>query len=279
METPPPRASRQPLRSHLPLAPEESPLFRWRGTGVSRLEGLADAVFAFTVTLLVVALEVPRDFDGLMQVMEGFPAFAATFALLMWYWSVHYTFFRRYGLEGPWIRFLNIVALLLIVFLAYPLKFLISAAFASFFGLGVSVFTLNSLSELSQLYILYGLGLGSTWFVYWLMFYEAYRQRKRLQLTPVEVLLTRGSMAEISAIIAVCMASVLLAMFNRYNWQTGMIYMLLGPLMAFIGWHYGSRAEKLHRQAQKQKSTGEEPTPDDTAAATEPDTAPPDSKE
>jgi len=53
------RSQRRPFRERLPFAPQADPLFHWRGTGVSRLEGLADAVFAFTVTLLVVALEVP----------------------------------------------------------------------------------------------------------------------------------------------------------------------------------------------------------------------------
>lgn len=240
-------------------------MFRWRGTGVSRLEGLADAVFAFTVTLLVVALEVPRDFSELIVVIEGFPAFAATFALLMWFWSVHYTFFRRYGLEDAWTRFLNIAALLMVVFLAYPLKFLISSAFAQFFGLGQAVFTLDSMAELSQLYILYGIGLGGTWFIYWLMFLHAFRKRERLNLTETEVIMTRGSMAEISANILVCAASVFLALFHKFDWQPGVIYTLIGPLMGFIGWHYGSRAEKLHKAAIATVPAEASPEPEESA--------------
>lgn len=162
------RSRRRPLRSHLPFAPQADPLFRWRSTGVSRLEGLADAVFAFTVTLLVVALEVPRDYAALMRVLEEFPSFAATFAILIWFWNTHYTFFRRYGLEDAWTRFLNAVVLLLIVFLAYPLKFLFTSAFAGALGWGEQVTGIDTLDQLSRLYIVYGTGLAGVWFVYFL---------------------------------------------------------------------------------------------------------------
>ena len=50
--------------------------FRWRGTEVSRLEALSDAVFGFAITLLVVSLEPPRTFDQLMQAVRGFPRVA-----------------------------------------------------------------------------------------------------------------------------------------------------------------------------------------------------------
>lgn len=221
-------------------------MFRWRGTGVSRLEGLADAVFAFTVTLLVVALEVPRDFGDLILAMEGFPAFAATFAMLMWFWSVHYTFFRRYGLEDTMTRFLNIVILLLVVFMAYPLKFLLSSAFAAYFGLGETVFVLSSIQELSQLYVLYGLGLGGVWFCYFLLYWRAYKLRDELQLNEVERILTRGTMCEILANVTVCLVSICLALLQKFEWQPGMIYILVGPLMGTIGWWHGTQAEKLH---------------------------------
>ena len=50
--------------------------FSWRGEDVSRLEGFSDAVFAFSVTLLVVSLEVPQTFDELLAAMRAFFAFA-----------------------------------------------------------------------------------------------------------------------------------------------------------------------------------------------------------
>ena len=75
---------------------------RWRGHEVSRLEGFSDTVFAFALTLLVVALEVPHDYGKLMELIMGFPAFACCFALLIWIWSEHNAFFRRFGLQDAY---------------------------------------------------------------------------------------------------------------------------------------------------------------------------------
>ena len=38
------------------------------GREVSRIEGFSDAVFGFALTLLVVSLEVPDNFDGLKEI-------------------------------------------------------------------------------------------------------------------------------------------------------------------------------------------------------------------
>ena len=73
--------------------------FSWRGQDVLRIEGFADAVFGFALTLLVVSLEVPNTFDELLATMRGFFAFAISGWLLYSVWFDHYIFFRRYGLQ------------------------------------------------------------------------------------------------------------------------------------------------------------------------------------
>src|SRR4030095_15824757 len=55
---------------------------RWRSREISRLEGLSDAVFGFAITLLIVALEVPRTSGELLETMRGFISFGLTFTLL-----------------------------------------------------------------------------------------------------------------------------------------------------------------------------------------------------
>ena len=95
-----------------------------RGREVSRIEGFSDAVFGFTLTLLVVSVEVPDDFTDLLNIVSGFPAFAVTFTVICWIWYEHYLFFRRYDLEDGFTVVLNCILLFIVMLYAYPLKFM-----------------------------------------------------------------------------------------------------------------------------------------------------------
>lgn len=212
--------------------------FNWRGKEVSRLENLADAVFGFALTLLVVSTEVPRDFDSLLKVFRDFPAFAACFAILLLFWNDHYKFFRRYGLEDFFTRSINYAILLLVLFSVYPLKFLFSSWLGSGRGLG-------SLEQLMQLYRIYGVGLGVIWLLYALLQYHALRQAERLRLTPVEIVLTRLQLNEFRLQIAVCLLSVGLTYMPVPPWLPGVTYGLIGPLAGWNGMRHGRQVTRL----------------------------------
>ncbi|MGH9217980.1 MAG: TMEM175 family protein, partial [Vicinamibacterales bacterium] len=94
-----------------------------RGREVSRIEGFSDAVFGFALTLLVVSLEVPDNFEGLKSILRGFLPFALTFALVCWIWYEHFAFFRKFDAEDPLTVALNSALLFLVLFFVYPLKF------------------------------------------------------------------------------------------------------------------------------------------------------------
>src|SRR5580658_1192662 len=114
------------------LLPE--PYFRWRGGEITRLEAFCDVVFGFALTLLVVSLEVPRNYSEMMTAMRGFLPFAVCFAQLVMIWLAHYRFSRRYGLEDPYTVLLNVVLLFLVLFYVYPLKFVFTMLFAEIMG-------------------------------------------------------------------------------------------------------------------------------------------------
>lgn len=203
---------------------------------MSRLENLADGVFAFSVTLLVVAQQVPTTFDGLMAVVRSFPAFVVCFALLMVFWNMHYQFFRRYGLEDLFTRTVNYAILLLVLFSVYPLKFL----FTAWLGGGPGV---GSLENLFLVYRLYGLGLGGIWFLFGLLYWNAYRQRARLGLDAVEVLLTKYELAGVAVNVGTCAGSILLSFLPVHPWVPGFFYASLGGSMALLGRHWGGRID------------------------------------
>jgi uncharacterized membrane protein len=90
--------------------------FRLRSHDISRIEAFSDVVFGFSLTLLVVSLEVPRTYSELIADMRGFVPFAVCFALLAQVWWLHHNFFRRYGLDDAATATLNFVLLFVVLF-------------------------------------------------------------------------------------------------------------------------------------------------------------------
>jgi uncharacterized membrane protein len=224
-------------RDRLPgRRPEEH--FHWRGKEVSRLENLTDAVFGFALTLLVVSTEVPRDFESLKQVLRGFPAFAACFAVLLLFWNEHYKFFRRYGLEDFCTRSINYIILLLVLFSVYPLKFLFSAWLGGGAGL-------RDLDQLFFIYRVYGLGFAGIWTLYALLQSHALRRRELLRLNEVEVILSRLQLNEFRLQIGVCFLSIGLTYIATQPWLPGVVYGIIGPLAAWNGRRHGRQVQAL----------------------------------
>jgi uncharacterized membrane protein len=89
---------------------------------VSRIEAFSDAVFALSATLLVVSLEVPHSFSDLVNSLYGFIAFASSFAMLIFIWSQHNAFFRRYNMRDGATILWNSILLFVILFYVYPLN-------------------------------------------------------------------------------------------------------------------------------------------------------------
>ena len=108
--------------------------FRQRSHEVSRIEAFSDVVFGFSLTLLVVSLEVPHTFKELLADMRGFVPFAMCFAIFAMVWWQHHNFFRRYGLDDGVTATLNFVLLFVMLFYTYPLKFLFTGMFSHILG-------------------------------------------------------------------------------------------------------------------------------------------------
>jgi len=226
--------------------------FRWRGGEVSRIEGFSDAVFAFAVTLLVVALEVPHDFSELLAGMASFVVFGVCFVLLIFFWYGHYIFFRRYGLQDVYIVCLNAVLLFVVLFYIYPMKFL--AAMLAWQALGIVPPGTHategmgiSWQQVGSLMVLYSAGYLTVMLLFALLYWHAWRRRALLELDPLETLITRSTLqgwllqagvAALSIVIALSVPS------GSAHWA-GWAYMLMGPVMGLHGVRHGRAVERL----------------------------------
>ena len=206
--------------------------FRLRGREVSRVEAFSDVVFGFALTLIVVSLEVPTTYAELIHTMRGLPAFAICFAILTWVWHVHHTFFRRYALSDEITIALNTALLFIVLFYIYPMKFMFSFVTGS----------IDGATNGRGLMIIYGLGFIGIFTLFLLMYGHAYRSRAELELNEVEVYDTITSMWMYASYVAIGVLSCAIASMvaGRGVAYAGLIYWLIGPVSAFIGFKRGN---------------------------------------
>lgn len=203
--------------------------FRLRGLGFSRLDGFSDVVFGFALTLIVVSLEVPKSFEELHHLWVAFLPFGITFLLLMLIWYEHFIFFRRFGLHDAGTVWLNGLLLFVVLFYVYPLKFL----FLNAFNGGGARGELNW----AEVVVLFAGGQTAIYLLIAALYGNAYRQRKRLLLTPVETFLTRNCILEEGSTAAVGLLVCVLALVlpHGYEGQACLAFMFIGVIRTVLG--------------------------------------------
>ena len=239
-------------------------MFRWRRAEVSRLEGLSDGVFALTITLLVVSVQVPSTFFELWQSFRELPVFLVCFVLLMWAWRYHYLFFRRYGLEDLPTTVLNGVFLFLVLFYAYPIKFV--ATFLWHLSIGVDVRPLfavpegvafaSSLGQRVDMMLLYGVGFVGVFGSLAALSAWAYHRRAELELDALERYLTRASIVTLLITVGIAILSVLIVLSTGRPDFGGIVYFLMGPAHGVWGYVAGARARRIELAMAAEGSAG-----------------------
>ncbi|MEP7111601.1 MAG: TMEM175 family protein [Ferruginibacter sp.] len=212
--------------------------FRHRSQEILRIEALSDAVFAFSVSFLVAALEVPQTFDELKIIVKGAIPFFATVALLFLFWYRQYIFFRRYGLNDFTTILLNLIYLAIILFYVYPLKFLFSLLISSWTGLnlfpkasekGLAVLTAD---DFPLLITLFSTGYFLIWFLFYCMHKRALIFSKKLEFNQYELLFTTK---EIRGALWNSFVGLLAILFTWTGavWLAGICYLSI-PLLLII---------------------------------------------
>ena len=223
--------------------------FRYRGVSSSRLEALTDAVFGFSITLLVVSLEVPATYSELQASMYGFLGFVFATVIIFIFWNDHYEFFLRYGLEDTKTKILNFLFLFLILFYIYPLKFLfnllgtaivlqIKSAFgdtSATFKAKVDEFNGAMLNETQwfELFFYYALGLILIYFVFFFFYRNALKYKNELELNDLEIFETKTKLFSYPVMMIVPFVSILILFFapTEYKGFAGAVYCLFGVVI------------------------------------------------
>ena len=219
--------------------------FRYRGTEPSRLETLTDTVFGFSITLLVVSLEVPKSYLELQTSMYSFLGFIFCTLMILAFWNRHYVLFLKYGIEDNFTKMLNFLLLFLLIFYVYPLKYLfnylgtilwvkVKLAFGDHSKALQMKMQELQIAELNtdqwyDLMINFGIGLTAIQLIFFLWHLNAYRKRDLLDFNVRELAEIKADLWSFTFFIGVPILSILVVLIfgGYYSHYAGMVYLLI----------------------------------------------------
>jgi uncharacterized membrane protein len=118
----------------LPKSPNQQADVQTHGAerGLDRFEGFSDAVFAIALTLLIVEIKVPGSPEGphgyiglagaMAEQWREFLALVLCYVVIGAYWLQHHYSGRIYAKTDHWFGALNLLFLLAIVVIPYPIR-------------------------------------------------------------------------------------------------------------------------------------------------------------
>ena len=226
------------LRDHIARQTDQDPHFHWRGQNVTRIENLSDIVFALAFGMLVSASTPPTTYNELLDHLWLILPVVAGFSILVLIWNAHYVFFRRYGLTNATIVLLNAGLLLLVLFIAYPLRFIFDGLFGYLLGAIAGdwsrmVETGMGFQESSHIIAIFSLGYATVFVFIALMYGYALKKKDILALNPAELALTRRSVWHYWIDVPLGLSVAICALFTPMGPFSACLLALSG-LSAFI---------------------------------------------
>jgi len=221
-----------------------------RDKEVQRIETFSDAVFGFAVTLLIVSLEVPKNFEELLINIRGFFAFGISFFLLVFIWVEQHRYFRKYGMDDGWTLVLNMILLFIVLFYVYPLKYLFTLMFSDeIYGKGRSPFEISS-HQVPVLMEIYAVGFIAIYGLLFLMYYRTVKNAKVMGLTRLEIFDCRSTMYKLLIMELTGILSLILAFTLPENHVglAGYAYTLMAPAISIYFFYRTKIRKKIFPQ-------------------------------
>lgn len=227
------------LRDHIADQLDQDPRFRWRGESVTRIENLSDIAFALALGMLVSASSPPNTFDDLRAHLIGVVPVIASFSMLVAIWNTHFTFFRRYGLADSVIVSLNAALLLVILFVAYPLRFIFDSLFAWILVIlgndsRMNAMGISTYAEAGEIMAYFSVGYACTYLLINLMYERAASKSELLELNATEQRMTLHSI--VYTRVQICLGVLIgaLAMFTPIGPFAGFLFWIVLPLASLL---------------------------------------------
>ncbi|MFO1054135.1 MAG: TMEM175 family protein [Planctomycetota bacterium] len=233
------------MGSTLERGPERD--FRWRGRDVTRLEAVADGVFALALTLVMLSDGMPHRFSELRAVFVQVVPLLISFVIIAMIWHAHYLFFRRYGLRDGVCALLNAALMFLVLLFAYPLKLLFGLICSVVFGFG-SPIPVEQIDDVPfPILTVYSLGLASIYTVIALLYRHAYRQSDALELDRLERFVTRQYEVGSWIMVGFGLVSAMLTLVLPPPGQAiaGWMYFGIGPVLGVYSARCGRERHAL----------------------------------
>ncbi len=230
--------------------------FRLRGMEITRLETFIDAVFAFAITMLVIAAQqIPDDIETLLAAFKNVPVFVASIIVLGIFWRGHWLWSRRYGLEDGISIFISWAMIVTILIYMYPLKAIFSSMWflLSNGRLGHALGS-HSGSQTRTLFVIFALGFTAIALEVVLLNLRAWQLRKPLRLNARERLITLYEVTGWAIPVCVGIISFVLAMIlprELIDWS-GWVYFSMAILVPM---HSAYRKRRIHTLADLRRAT------------------------
>lgn len=235
------------MRNEIAKHLDHDPHFEWRGQNVTRIENLSDIVFALALGMMLFGDKPPTTFPELVHFLISIIPVTASFVVLFMIWNAHFVFFRRYALADNTIVLINSALLLMVLFTAYPLRFIFDSFFWYVVGSATGDYsqlmeTDMDITNSARSMAFFGTGYAVIYTLLSFMYSQAIRKADVIGLSDKEILLTRQTVYIFRGEVLIAILLVCAALFTPMGPFAGMLMFLNWPnayLMSFI-------ADKTH---------------------------------